>query len=71
MDKDLMEELSGKKLMPYVFELSVLSNLSFEPIWQPTSLKSTRHFGYAIQWFALALVVLFGGLYLFRKRKAT
>ena len=71
LDKDLMEELSGKKFMPYVFELSALSNLSFEPIWQPTSLKSTRHFGYAIQWFALALVVLFGGFYLFRKRKAT
>ena len=70
LDKDLMEELSEKKFMPYVFELSALSNLSFEKIWQPTSLKSTRHFGYAIQWFALALVVLFGGFYLFRKRKA-
>ena len=71
LDKELMEDLSGYKLLPYVFELSALSNLSLEPIWRPTSLKSTRHFGYAIQWFALALVVLFGGYYLFRKKQST
>ena len=71
LDKELMEDLSGYKFLPYVFELSALSNLSLEPIWRPTSLKSTRHFGYAIQWFALALVVLFGGYYLFRKKQAT
>ena len=68
LDKDLMENLMEVKLLPYVFELSALSQFSLEPIWKPTSLKSTRHFGYAIQWFALALVVLFGGFYLFKKR---
>ena len=68
LDKELMENLSEAKLLPYVFELSALSQFSLEPIWKPTSLKSTRHFGYAIQWFALALVVLFGGFYLFKKR---
>ena len=71
LDKELMEDLSGYKFLPYVFELSALSNLSLEPIWRPTSLKSTRHFGYAIQWFALALVVLFGGYYLFKKKQST
>ena len=71
LDKDLMENLSGEKFLPYVFELSALSSLSLEPIWRPTSLKSTRHFGYAIQWFALALVVLFGGYYLFGKKQST
>ena len=71
LNKELMEDLSGSKFLPYIFELSALSNLSLEPIWQPTSLKSTRHFGYAIQWFALSLVVLFGGFYLFRKKKQT
>ena len=71
LDKELMEDLSGYKFLPYIFELSALSNLSLEPIWRPTSLKSTRHFGYAIQWFALALVVLFGGYYLFRKKQST
>jgi cytochrome oxidase assembly protein ShyY1 len=71
LNKELMEDLSGNKFLPYIFELSALSNLSLEPIWQPTSLKSTRHFGYAIQWFALSLVVLFGGFYLFRKKKQT
>ena len=68
LDKELMENLIEVKLLPYVFELSALSQFSLEPIWQPTSLKSTRHFGYAIQWFALALVVFFGGFYLFKKR---
>ena len=71
LDKELIEDLSGYKFLPYVFELSALSNLSLEPIWRPTSLKSTRHFGYAIQWFALALVVLFGAYYLFRKKQST
>ena len=71
LDKELMENLSGEKFLPYVFEMSALSSLSLEPIWRPTSLKSTRHFGYAIQWFALALVVLFGGYYLFGKKQST
>ena len=32
LDKELMEDLSGYKFLPYVFELSALSNLSLEPI---------------------------------------
>ena len=68
LDKELMENLSGEKFLPYVFELSALSELSLEPIWKPVSMKAVRHFGYAVQWFALSLVVLFGGAYLFTKR---
>ena len=69
IDLRLMEKLSNRKYLPYVFELSGLSKYSFEPIWKPASMKSSMHFGYAVQWFAISLVVLFGGFYLYKKRQ--
>ena len=41
-----------------VIQLSAGSAGAFEPIWKPVDLKPSRHFGYALQWFGLALVLI-------------
>jgi len=41
-----------------VIQLSAASRGSFEPIWGPTEMKTSRHWGYAAQWLGLALALL-------------
>ncbi len=65
-----LDELSnylGKPLSPYILELSELSKSSFVKTWQPINLSSFRHFGYAVQWFGLGLVLIIGYLFFLRK----
>lgn len=60
----------GKPLSPYILELSELSNSAFTKTWQPINLSSYRHFGYAVQWFGLGLVLIVGYLFFLRKGDA-
>ena len=65
-----LDELSnylGKPLSPYILELSELSKSAFVKTWQPVNLSSFRHFGYAVQWFGLGLVLIIGYLFFLRK----
>ena len=65
-----IDELSnylGKPLSPYILELSELSKSAFVKTWQPINLSSFRHFGYAVQWFGLGLVLIIGYLFFLRK----
>jgi len=59
----LASELLGEEvnIENLVIHLSAASKGSFEPIWGPTELKASRHWGYATQWLglALALVILY------------
>ena len=48
---------------PAVIQLSAGSPGAFEPIWKPTIFKAARHYGYAVQWFGLALVLLISYIY--------
>mgnify|MGYP005692179611 FL=1 len=41
-----------------VIQLSAGSIGALEPIWKPVDLKPSRHYGYALQWFGLALVLI-------------
>ena len=59
-----------KPLSPYILELSELSNSAFTKTWQPINLSSYRHFGYAVQWFGLGLVLIVGYLFFLRKGDA-
>ena len=47
----------GNSINESVIQLSAASAGAFEPIWKPVDLKPSRHFGYALQWFGLALVL--------------
>ena len=65
-----LDELSnylGEPLSPYILELSELSKSAFVKTWQPINLSSFRHFGYAVQWFELGLVLIIGYLFFLRK----
>ena len=65
-----LSELSnflGKPLSPYILELSELSESAFVKTWEPISLSSFRHFGYAVQWFGLAVVLIVGYVFFLRK----
>ena len=57
----------GKPLSPYILELSELSESAFVKTWQPINLSSFRHFGYAVQWFGLAIVLIVGYVFFLRK----
>ena len=48
----------GNTINESVIQLSAASAGAFEPIWKPVDLKPSRHFGYALQWFGLALVLI-------------
>ena len=65
-----LSELSnflGKPLSPYILELSELSESAFVKTWQPINLSSFRHFGYAVQWFGLSVVLIVGYVFFLRK----
>ncbi len=40
---------------------------SFQQLWRPTSIPASRHFGYAVQWWGLALTLLIFGV-IWRRR---
>ena len=48
----------GAPINPSVVQLSAASIGALEPIWKPVDLKPSRHYGYALQWFGLALVLI-------------
>ena len=48
----------GFDLNSFVLQLSAGSVGALEPIWKPVDLKPSRHYGYALQWFGLAAVLI-------------
>jgi len=56
-----LEELSkelGSELLPFVLLLSPDADDGFVRSWQPPQSGPMMHYGYAFQWFAMALAVL-------------
>ena len=48
----------GFDINSFVLQLSAGSVGALEPIWKPVDLKPSRHYGYALQWFGLAAVLI-------------
>ena len=60
----------GEGVKDVVIQLSAGSPGAYEPIWLPAEFKPSRHYGYAVQWFGLALVLVGSYIYFgFRKEK--
>jgi cytochrome oxidase assembly protein ShyY1 len=60
----------GMEIKEVVIQLSAGSPGAYEPIWLPAELKPSRHYGYAAQWFGLALVLAGSYIYFgYRKDK--
>jgi len=59
----------GVSLAPAVVVLDSDLDYAFERIWQPYVMSPIRHYGYAAQWWGLALVLLvFGWVWKFRSQ---
>ena len=58
LDYETAKSDLGLSLSNFVLQLSAGSVGSLEPIWKPTEVKPSRHYGYAVQWFGLAIVLL-------------
>lgn len=63
---ELSSEL-GEELLPFVLLLSPAEENGFVRRWLPTESGSMMHYGYAFQWFAMAVAVL--GLLFWQLRK--
>ena len=61
-------DMGREELHEAVIQLSAGSVGALEPIWSPTSFKPSRHYGYAVQWWGLALVLVTSFLYFGFKR---
>ena len=67
--KETVSDL-GKDIEEVVIQLSAGSPGASEPIWLPAEFKPARHYGYAVQWFGLALVLAGSYIYFgYRKEK--
>ncbi len=64
--EDLSAEL-GEELLPFILLLHPAADDGFVRRWQPRESGPMMHYGYALQWFAMATAVL--GILLWRMRK--
>lgn len=70
LDFDEMSERLGLPLLPLVLRLSPESTTGdgFERVWPTVQFGYKKHFGYAVQWYALALAMLVILVLLVRKK---
>lgn len=67
-----LSEYTGQAVLPFVFQPQSLESWPYELLWRPTAMKSEKHFGYSLQWFVMAVVLLFLMLLIgYRYLKAT
>lgn len=69
LDYEIAKSDLGSNLSNFVLQLSAGSQGSLEPIWKPIEVKPSRHYGYAVQWFGLAMVLLFSFIFFGLKGK--
>ncbi|GLQ75798.1 SURF1 family protein [Vibrio penaeicida] len=55
LNLEALEGELGLPLLPFVIQPSNL-NLEYPQPWHPVPMSSQKHFGYALQWFSMALV---------------
>ena len=65
-----VKDLGIQDLYFCILQLSAGYKSSFEPIWKPSEFKASRHIGYSVQWFGLAICLLISFIYFgFRMNK--
>jgi len=58
IDLDVLADIVGQPLLPYVLQLEPASPTGFTRQWNMPGSGAEKHFGYAFQWFALAATLL-------------
>ena len=54
----IKQAMPNTKLSPFIIQLDPKSKNGFTREWKPVTLSPQKHFGYAVQWFAMAVTVL-------------
>ena len=69
-DQDALSQALGVDLEPGIVVLDSNLNRGLTRIWSPFIIDSSRHYGYALQWWGLALVlIIFGFIWNRNSRK--
>ncbi|EHL29494.1 hypothetical protein LDG_8456 [Legionella drancourtii LLAP12] len=68
-DKQLVSQLLQKAVYPFIIRLDKQDTHGFVREWETVSMPPQRHLAYALQWFAMALVILIIFLALNLKKK--
>jgi cytochrome oxidase assembly protein ShyY1 len=66
-----IEEVLGREVQPFVLLLDHQAPNGFYRHWVPTEFGPGKHFGYAVQWFAMGAVLSGLLIWNYRKRRAT
>ena len=69
LDIGAVSERLGRGVEPAVLVLDPAHPLAHPRLWRPTAMPASRHYGYAVQWWGLALALLILGLIWRRKPK--
>ncbi|KGP63022.1 hypothetical protein EP47_12915 [Legionella norrlandica] len=59
VDEEILKQILQKKVYPFIIRLDKNEHFGFVREWKIVSMAPGRHFAYAVQWFAMALVILF------------
>ena len=65
-----LEATLGRELQPFVLLMDPQDDAGFLRHWVPEEMGPGRHFGYALQWFAMATVLAALLVWNFRKQRA-
>lgn len=58
VDDQLMSQILQKSVSPFIIRLDKQDTHGFVREWETVSMPPQRHLAYALQWFAMALVIL-------------
>ncbi|HBI21527.1 MAG TPA: SURF1 family protein [Legionella sp.] len=57
VDADLISKFLHKSVYPFIIRLSKSANFGYVREWAVVAMPPERHYGYAFQWFAIALAI--------------
>ncbi len=57
IDYPRIEELLGESVLPGVVQIDHNVDANYPKIWQPVVYGPEKHYGYALQWFSVALIL--------------
>lgn len=58
LDTHLISQFLHKSVVPFIIRLSQDASNGYVREWAAVAMPPERHYGYALQWFAIALVIL-------------
>ena len=66
--KERHSSLKNKEIYEYLFNLQAENEMKFSAIEKPVNMSSSKHIGYAIQWFSLCAALIILTIYAYRRK---